>query len=609
MIGIMIIYLLSTYAEVQTDWVGGSGITGPVLDWGDKFWQSDSVTHNIQGQISPVATDVDPNAWVKHIIDQDTDIRNINSLVPGDFDNDGDPDLVGVKGGADIIVFYENLGDTFVQVSSFAAPGDYNAFISVNYMNNDSLIDVVVSGYSGGLSWFENSGGFTFTQHIIISSSATYGFVETGDIDNDGNIDIATGGASIDGPIDIWKNDGSGGFTVVQTISDDSWRLRFDDLDGDGNLDLINAEYQVAGGGTHIYFNDGTGNFAQAAFLNSNDVDAMWSRDFDNDGDIDILTGEFPSGSNPIHWWENDGSGTNYTPHTVYSGGSWLYGDGAFAEDMDMDGKLDVLSGYARLGFFRQITLDDFTEYVIDASLPSNTHWLYPFHRGMCFLGVDVLVSCNGYFLWYENQMVNQFTDLAWLESSILELDSQQRELRWFGWEACVPYDSTLTLYWRADSTAGGIATKPWIGPHYSIVGGSSVIRDSIDLPQTPCYRYFQYKVECWSSGNDAPIVYEVWVTDTTCGTMGVEEQDIVAKEPFTLKVLGDEILLLVNEPVRDAGLYIYNITGEFVQVVHKGKLEAHSYKFTPKLPASGVYFVVLKSSFGTKTAKLLNLK
>ena len=132
-----ILFFVMMTVEVQTDWLSGPGVLGPVNSWGAKFYQSDSITYNIQGQISPIATDVNYNAWVRHIISYDTAIGGLNSLFPGDFDNDGDPDLVGAKGGANIIVFYENLGDTFVQVSSFSAPGGDMVVISVNYLNND----------------------------------------------------------------------------------------------------------------------------------------------------------------------------------------------------------------------------------------------------------------------------------------------------------------------------------------------------------------------------------------------------------------------------------------------------------------------------------------
>ena len=591
----------------QTDWVGGPGVLGPVPNWNKDFYEYDSVTYNIQGRICPVATDVNPNAWVKHIIDYDSNIADMNSLVPGDFDNDGRIDLVGAKGWASTIVFYKNLGDTFVQVSSFAGGGvGRSTYLSVNYIDNDLLIDVVVSGPSGELAWFENTGGFNFTPHII-SSTTYYGFVETGDVDNDGDIDLVTG----TGTIDVWKNDGSGGFTKTQTILNGACRLRLDDLDGDGDLDLINA-YYWGGGITTIYFNDGTGNFSSSASLSSGGVDAMWSRDFDNDGDQDILTGEFQGGGNNyIHWWENDGSGQNYTSHTVYSGGSWLYGDGAFAEDMDMDGKTDVLSGYERLGYFRQITLDNFTEYVIDPALPNLTHWIRPSYRGMCFTGIDVFVSCEDYFLWYENQMAQDFAH-GWFTSSVLEIHSQQRQLRWFGWEACVPHDSTLAFYWRADNTAGGIVTKPWIGPHYPIVG--EIIRDSIYLPHDPCYRYFQYKAEFWPSAGDVSIVYEIWLTDTTCGAAGVEEEFRV--ESLELKAYPNpsfgNALIKYGLPEKAAmTLRLYDISGRLVKTLYSGTQEKGYYKVDIKQDElkGGIYFVIFETDDYKATRKLTILR
>lgn len=53
--------------KVQDDWVGGLGVAGPVLDWGNKFWQSSDITYNNQGQISPIITTVNYYNWTMKI--------------------------------------------------------------------------------------------------------------------------------------------------------------------------------------------------------------------------------------------------------------------------------------------------------------------------------------------------------------------------------------------------------------------------------------------------------------------------------------------------------------------------------------------------------------
>ena len=100
-----------------------------------------------------------------------------------------------------------------------------------------------------------------------------------------------------------------------------------------------------------------------------------------------------------------------------------LFGDGGCAEDFDFDGLTDVATGWQKLSWFRQINPDSFIEYEIDDPSSQYTHWIYPMKLGggTCFESgnVDLLVCWTNEFVWYENQMVNEFAH-GWLTSSVL---------------------------------------------------------------------------------------------------------------------------------------------------------------------------------------------
>lgn len=614
---ILILALLTATVHIQDNWVGGAGVQGPVTDWGTSFYACDSVTYNIEDQVCPFADSVDYNAWTCYTVDTSSGII-CHSVWPADFDNDGDIDLAGWQGGNNLLVFYRNDGGgTFTEMNSYPVMGMSEwGFLSGADLNHDSLIDVVVpSGVvnSGmpptGLVWYRNNGGFNFTRIVIDSSTSICPFicVETGDVNNDGNIDIL-GGEGWSTQIDIFLNNGTGTFSKAGAISSGAWRLRLDDLNGNGIKDLIVVP-RTSSAGIEVYLNNGSGSFTFTTTLSSTPApDGMWSRDFDNDGDVDILGTNSDASNDRIYWFENNGTGASYISHTVYSaGGDNYFGDGAYAEDMDMDGLPDVVSGFHRLGFLRQVNPTTFTPYIIDDYNPisSATHWLMPIKEksGCIGGGLDIVVCRIGAFLWYENNMVQSYST-GWLESSILQLNGQTKSPLWFGWETCLPESSLILFYWRGDSVLGNLTSQPWQGPIYAV---NEI--DSLELPLNPCISLFQYKAQFLRTTSviDAPVLYKVWMSDTTC-TAGIEE-NTPQRPQLALKTLNDNILLSVNAPIEKATLSLYNIAGNLIQTIYSGRLDAKTYTFTPQLSAKGVYLAVLKWDGGTKTAKIIKYR
>ncbi len=184
---------------------------------------------------------------------------------------------------------------------------------------------------------------------------ADAGGLAFGDIDGDGDLDfIATGSGPSQGiKTTIYTNDGLGNFTEVTGdpfIDVFSSTANFEDLDGDGDLDLfITGSTSWPTSTTHVYLNDGAGNFTimtGTSFQITAGADVDFG-DVDGDGDLDILlSGYIPqTGNNPqagfTSLYVNDGS-ANFSVSTTAVFDSIRASAVAFI-DIDNDNHLDLI--------------------------------------------------------------------------------------------------------------------------------------------------------------------------------------------------------------------------------------------------------------------------
>ena len=173
------------------------------------------------------------------------------SPVAIDLDEDGDLDLVGrVNDGSERIVWWENNGSesfTLNQIDNSKA-----GLLNVADLDEDGDYDVITTDVTNGhVNWYANNGSESFTKNTVDNSGMTSAYqVEVGDIDGDGDIDIAAQTASNNSTADdkiVWyANNGSESFTEYDVDTDLSYPYRFNlvDIDGDEDLDMVTAARQ-----------------------------------------------------------------------------------------------------------------------------------------------------------------------------------------------------------------------------------------------------------------------------------------------------------------------------------------------------------------------------
>lgn len=277
---------------------------------------------------------------------------NPSSVYAGDFDGDGDMDVLSALNEDNTIAWNENadglgnfnpkqnlstnaLGATCVFAADLDGDGDLDA---ISASANDDKI-----------AWYENTdgqGNFGTAQNITTNAIGAYS-VYAIDLDGDGDFDVLSASYGDDKIAWYENTDSQGSFGAQQVIStnaDGATSVYSVDLDGDGDNDVLSASFGDSKVAWHEN-TDGQGNFGAEQIIDANfqTVEAIHADDLDGDGDMDVLASSWHNG---ISWYENtNGLGNfvfyqNVTPNFIAPNEVGLIK----TADMDNDGDMDMVS-------------------------------------------------------------------------------------------------------------------------------------------------------------------------------------------------------------------------------------------------------------------------
>ncbi|MDZ4680657.1 MAG: VCBS repeat-containing protein [Saprospiraceae bacterium] len=286
----------------------------------------------------------------------------LDRLASDDLDGDDLPDLLPVYRYDEVFTYgqawLKNLGGGL-----FAAPQPLDPAAGLPYIvqelvtgdiDNDGDVDVIASCTRGdSLIWFENAGSGLFSEHLlaVYPESTDLTNMLLADYDGDGLPDLF--GLAVG--TDFFKNEGGGQFAPRHTILPKFYSIKtadLADLDHDGLTDIIAlSDYD---GKLFWYPNLGGGQFGKHQEISHTNYGGAFAHaaDLDGDGDLDVLSGIPKKSANispqayELVWYENDGTGAFGDDIRVFPAGFYFPVAMARVADLDGDGDKDIACLY-----------------------------------------------------------------------------------------------------------------------------------------------------------------------------------------------------------------------------------------------------------------------
>jgi hypothetical protein len=256
----------------------------------------------------------DPFVWNRH--DISTTFQTAISVAVADFDDDGDPDILGAaRDGNDVAWWQNNLGETipwtmFYIDSNWDGPGDVEA----GDLDGDGRMDAVAMSLdTNTIVWWRNQAASSgvripedpveWTPHTICSTFTGANDIVLADLDKDRDLDVVGVAFNQDadpnyGEAAWWESRSSGNpapndprtWTRYRIDSNEmraGSAVNVADLDRDGDKDVICGD----GSYSNIWWadNNGSQNFNMRK-VSSDSGRSVDSGDLDDDGDVDIVS-------------------------------------------------------------------------------------------------------------------------------------------------------------------------------------------------------------------------------------------------------------------------------------------------------------------------------
>ncbi|MFI5183412.1 MAG: FG-GAP-like repeat-containing protein [Vicinamibacteria bacterium] len=260
------------------------------------------------------------------------------SIVAGDFDGDGRPDLAVALSQTDNLAVLMGNGDGTFQPASYPSAGANPLFVVAGDLDGDGKVDLVaVNNVSSSLSVLRGNGDGSFQAPVGYPALGGPIGVSTADLNGDGKADVAVTN-NLANTVQIFLGSPAGTLRSGSVATGvDPTAVAFGDFDGDGVPDMVVASETSKT--VLVFLGEGGGQFRPFTTflvpLPASSVQSIQVADFNNDGKSDLAIST-DIGTLVLL---GNGDGTFSFPQA---------GDGAMgqvlASDLDHDGNVDLVT-------------------------------------------------------------------------------------------------------------------------------------------------------------------------------------------------------------------------------------------------------------------------
>lgn len=548
-------------------------------------------------------------------------IGDSECIAYADVDLDGDIDAAVCNNSSVPSMLYRNDGNgNFTGEEAFNIEGDDENIGCWGDFDDDGDPDLVVGGGTVRIYWNDGSGNFSCETISSGEIKPTESFA-VGDVDKDGDLDICEVNIIMGTHQNrLFRNDGNGNFSQEDEFGDDEWSytIGLGDLDNDGDLDGVVGERE--GNPTHLYRNDGAGNFTEEEEFGL-DVFSVALGDVDGDGDIDVATGThtdnpqnklFRNEQNDDNWIIIKTLGKFYELGSGYSNRDGI-GAKIYIFEEGHIGNMNYLLGFqevsAESGHLGQDAME--LHFGIPEGDAVDIRIIWPGSNGshitdeftsvlkgdnyLCVEDEDIYDTAIELLEFYAFSKGNNIA-LKWsceaTEGETIEGFNLYRK------EMELTYETTLT---GSEDTHPHLDTnlyEDWTQINSSLITGQnpySYIDDTVESGTT-----YEYELE-------AVVEEEPEILGKTTGTCGLPasfEITSIHPNPAT-----DEVNITLSTPENAyVKIDVYDITGRVVKTLILGEVETgeHTEVLSTSELSSGVYTIKAKTEVEQSTKRMV---